>query len=123
MAAEPHPAVRAVHDAARAVVQHPQAPISFMRRLFLEQGRSLYDDVHHFGAVLHNLLDVPPTKLSDGDIAAIGTAVDQVVARAEQAIERNDRSIGEPLEALAQAIYLIRAQYEQIYRRGATRDA
>jgi hypothetical protein len=122
---EPHPTVLAVHHAARAVARHGVArpPVPFWRRLFVKNDPSLYDEVRHFAHVLHSLLDLPPTMLSQADIAAVGTEVDEVVQRAEQAIERNDRTTGEPLEALAPVIYKIRDLYEQIYRRGAAGGA
>lgn len=99
----------------------PRAPVSFWQRLFRPKGQTLYDKLRNFGHVLNKLLAVPPMMLSPADIAAIGADVNQVVERAEQEIERNDTSSGEPLQAFAPAIYTIRDRYERIYRRGAAK--
>ena len=121
MTREVHPAVRAVHHVARSVLHHgePDARASFWRRLFPPRRPRLYDKLRDFGHVLKRVLDVPPSMLSAEDIAAIGTDVNQVVQRAEQEIERNDPTSGEPVESFAATIYTIRARHEQIYRRGA----
>lgn len=119
VARELHPAVREVHHAARSVLQHGQAQThaSFWQRLFPPKRRRLYDKLRQFGHALNHLLDVPPTVLSAEDLTAIGADVDRVAQRAEQELERGDRSCGEPLDSFPAAIYTIRDRYERIYRR------
>lgn len=121
MAREPHPAVREVHHTARSVLHHgePQTGVSFWRRLFPARRPRLYDKLRQFGHALKHLLDVPPSSLSAEDLSAIGADVEQVAQRAEQEIDRNDLTSGEPLESFPAEIYTIRIRYEQIYRRGA----
>ena len=122
MTRELHPAVREVHHAARSVLQHGdvKTPASFWQRLFPQKGRRLHDKLRQFGHALEHLLDVPPSVLSAEDLTAIAADVDRVAQRAEQEIERDDRSSGEPLESYPAAIYTIRERYERIYRRGAS---
>lgn len=119
---ETHPAVLAVHNAAHSVLQHgaPQAPASFWKRLVSATGPGLNELIRDFGHTLSNLLDVPPSLLTNEDIEAVGRDVNEVVERAEEAIDRNDPS-GEPIEPLPPLIYTLRARYEQIYRRGGRR--
>ncbi len=122
MARQLHPAVREVHHAARSVLQHGdvQTPASFWQRLFPPKSRRLYDKLRQFGHALKYLMDVPPSVISAEDLTAIAADVDRVAQRAEQEIERDDRSSGEPLESFPAAIYTIRERYERIYRRGTS---
>jgi hypothetical protein len=121
VAREPHPAVREVHHAARSVLHHGDARThaSFWQRLFPPKRRRLYDKLRQFGHALEHLLDIPPSMLNAEDLSAIAADVDRVAQRAEQEIERDDRSSGEPLESFPAAIYSFRERYERIYRRGA----
>jgi len=104
------------------VLQHGdvQTRASLWRRLFPPKGRTLYDKLRQFGHALTHLEDAPPYVLSAEDLTAIAAEVDGVAQRAEQEIERGDRSSGEPLDAYPAAIYTIRARYERIYRRGVS---
>jgi hypothetical protein len=122
VARELHPAVREVHHAARSVLRHGDVKThaSLWQRLFPPKGQMLYDKLRQFGHALKHLLDVPPSVLTAEDLAAIAADVDGVAQRAEQEIERDDRSSGEPLESYPAAIYTIRERYERIYQRGAS---
>jgi hypothetical protein len=124
MPTQPHPAVRAVHEAAAAVLSHDhQAPSgSFWRRWFdAPHERHLADEVRAFVVSLDLLLDVPPTMLSQLDLTEIHQQVDRVVTRVEEAIDEPGQSGTDAAPSLAQAVYVIRTRYEVLYRRGATK--
>ncbi len=97
-----------------------QTHASLWQRLFPPKSRRLYDKLRQFGHALTHLQDVPPSVLSAEDLTAIAADVDGVAQRAEQEIERDDRSSGEPLESYPAAIYTIRERYERIHRRGVS---
>ena len=108
----------AVRDAAVAVLAHPDAAHkSGWRKWFEIPGeRHLLDDVRAFIHALGDVEDVPPHLLAPADLKDVGEQVDRVVARIETSLDHPDRA-GAPL---AVAVYVIRARYEEIYRRGAT---
>jgi hypothetical protein len=117
-----HPAVLAVHGAAAAVSDHqqPATPASFWRQWFASpQGSHFADRVRAFVGALDQLQDVPPSMLTAGDLKAVGAGVERVVECVEAEIDRIGASSG-AAPALAQAVYVIRARYEELYRRGAT---
>ncbi len=78
--------------------------------------RHLLDDVRAFLLALDDVLDAPPRAISGADIVAVGEQVERVIGRIEASLEHPGREEG----PLAAAIYLIRARYEEIYRRGAS---
>ena len=61
--------------------------------------------------------------LTTADLAFVGADADAVVKRVEAAIEASHNSISEVAAALTPAIYVIRARYEELYKRGATKSA
>jgi hypothetical protein len=103
-------------------LNHGDAPahLPFWQRLFPSKRRRLYDKLRQFGHALKHLLNVPPSTLRPEDLAAIGADVNRVAQRAEQELERGDRTSGEPLDKFPAAIYTIRDRYERIYRRGTS---
>ncbi len=126
MPSQPHASVQAVHDAASDVLasEHRTPSGSFWRRwLEAPHERHFVDHIRAFIVTLDRLLDIPPTLLTPGDLAAIGEDVARVAARAEVAIDESGAAGADAAAALAPAIYLIRTRYEEIYRRGATKGA
>jgi hypothetical protein len=94
----------------------------FWRRWFGESREEGFAHaVRSFATSLNLLLDVPPTMIGRGELAGIGTLVDQVVARIDAEIEESDDPTAEAVAALAPAIYSIRTRYEALYKRGATK--
>jgi hypothetical protein len=123
MPSQPHPSVLAVHHAASVVLSHVLHPTtgSFWRRWFEKPDeRHFADEVRAFVVTLDYLLDVPPQMLTPEDIVSIGQEVDRVVKKVEAAIEEPGVAGSDIAGALAPAVYVIRARYEELYRRGAT---
>jgi hypothetical protein len=122
MSSQPHPAVLAAHEAANVVLNHRRevSSGSFWRRWFENpHERHFADEVRAFVRTLDFLLDVPPHMLSSGDLIAVGEDADRVVTRVEAAIDDQATSAGDAAAALAAAVYVIRARYEELYKRGA----
>jgi hypothetical protein len=125
MPSPPHPAVLAVHDAARAVLDYDSAAStgSFWHRWFdkpLE--RHLADEVRAFVRTLALLLDVPPQMLSREDLRTVGEDADRVVTRIETTLDSLATPAGDVAAALTPAVYVIRARYEELHTRGATKE-
>jgi hypothetical protein len=119
---QPHPAVQSVHRVANVVLNHvhPASTGSFWRRWFEKPDeRHFADEVRAFVVTLDYLLDVPPQMLTREDIVSIGQEVDQVVKKVEAAIEQPGVAGSDVAGALAPAVYVIRARYEELYKRGA----
>jgi hypothetical protein len=114
---ELHPVVLAVRDVAAALLAHEHTPHRSVWRGWFEvpRERHLLDDVRAFIMALDDVLDVPPHFFSRPDIAAVGEQVERVISRIEASLDHPGRESG----PLATAIYVIRARYEDIYRRGA----
>jgi hypothetical protein len=124
MPSQPHPAVLAVQEAAAAVFDHDPQPAtgSFWRRWFDNPGeRHMADIVRNYVLTLDLLLDVPPTMLTRDDLTGVGEDADRVIRRIEAAIDEPGASEDGTAAALAQAVYVIRARYEELYQRGATK--
>jgi hypothetical protein len=122
MTPQPHPAVQAVHHAAGRVMNHvhPATNGSFWRRWFDKPDeRHFADEVRAFVVTLDYLLDVPPQMLTREDIVSIGQDVDHVVMKVEAAIDEPGAAASDAAGALAPAVYVIRARYEELYKRGA----
>src|SRR5205809_7958009 len=122
MPSQPHPAVLAVHHAASVVLDHVLNGHagSFWRHWFEKPDeRHFADEVRAFVVTLDYLLDVPPQMLTREDIASIGQEVDRVVKKVEAAMEEPAVAGSAIAGALAPAVYVIRARYEELYRRGA----
>jgi hypothetical protein len=114
-----HHAVVAVHDAANIVFAHQhQAPAgSFWHRWFdAPKERHFADEVRAFIMALDHLLDVPPQMLTPADLVAVGEDVERVVQRVEAAIDED--AGGGTAAALTPGIYVMRARYEELYKRG-----
>ena len=114
----PHPVALAVRDAAAALFAHEHPPHRSMWRRWFEDPRErhLLDDVRAFLMALDDVLDVPPHVVSGADIAAVGEQIERVIGRIEASLDHPGPDQG----PLATAIYVIRARYEEIYRRGAS---
>jgi hypothetical protein len=125
MISQPHPAVLAVTQAAKAVLAHQgdAASGAFWRRWFDKpRERHLADDVRAFVMALDHLLDVPPQMLTSADLVLVGAEADAVIKRVEAAIEDPEMARANAAAALVPAVYVIRARYEELYkRRGATK--
>jgi hypothetical protein len=125
MSSQPHPAVLAVHEAADVVVNHRREPpsSSFWRRWFENpHERHFADEVRAFVMTLDFLLDVPPQLLSRGDLVAVGEDADRVIKRVETEIDDHALPAGNVAVALAPAVYVIRTRYEELYKRGASKQ-
>ena len=125
MPSQPHHAVQTVHDRAAVVLSHENTAPSgaFWRRWFEKPNeRQFADEVRGFISALNHLLDVPPTMLSPGDLASIGEDVQRVAKRIEAEIEAPGESAAEVAASLAPAVYVIRTRYEEMYKRGATKE-
>ena len=125
MAPQSHPAVLAVHQAAGVVLNHVHVPqtatASVWRRWFEKPDeRHFAEEVRAFIVTLDYLLDVPPQMLTREDLVAVGADADLVVKRVEMSIEDPGAAGREVAAWLAPAVYVIRARYEELYRRGAT---
>src|SRR5438045_260326 len=122
MSSQPHPAVQAAQQAAAVVLNHvhPAASGSFWRHWFEKPDqRHFADEVRAFVVTLDDLLDVPSQMLTREDIITIGQDADRVVKKIEAAIEVLGATGSDVEAALAPAIYVIRARYEELYKRGA----
>lgn len=113
-----HPSVLAVREAAGAVLAHPDsAHKSVWRRWFeASEERHLLDDVKAFVLALGDVQDVPPHLLTPADLKDVGEQIERVIARIETSLDHSAREAG----PLTSAVYVIRARYEDLYRRGAT---
>jgi hypothetical protein len=121
MPGQPHHAVQTLHERAASVMSHAKSPTSggFWRRWLDKPGdREFADEVRAFVVALDYLLNVPPTMLSRRDLAEIGNRVEEVVRRIETEIE----AWPEAAPSLAPAVYVIRTRYEELYKRGATKE-
>jgi hypothetical protein len=109
-----HHAVAAVQVAATTLVDHRDhinEPI--WRRLFdAPREAHLIDLTRNFIAALGDVLDVPPTALTQEDVSAIGREVDRVAERLETRID----ALKDPTDARAfvSAIYALRSRFEEI---------
>jgi hypothetical protein len=122
MPSQPHSAVFAVHDAAKVVLEHQfVAPSdSFWRRWFEKpHERHRADEVRGFVMALDFLLDVPPHMLSRSDLVTVGEDAESVVKKIEAAIDDPAMAAAGAAALLAPAVYVIRARYEELYKRGA----
>jgi hypothetical protein len=122
MSPQPHPAVLAAHRAADVVLSHVHDATtgSFWHRWFEKPDeRHFADDVRSFIVTLRNLLDVPPQMLTREDLISIGQETDRVVQKVEAAIEGSGAAGSNVASSLAPAVYVIRARYEDLYKRGA----
>lgn len=120
MPSQPHPAVLTVHEAAKVVMDHVHHPPTgfFWRRWFEKPDeRHFADEIRAFIRTLGHLLDVPPQLVTREDIAAIGDDCEGVVKNVEASID--DPSAASDVASLTPAIYVIRARYEELYKRGA----
>lgn len=125
MPSQPHHAVQTVHERAAVVLSHESSASGggFWRHWFEKPNeRQFADEVRGFISALNHLLDVPPTMLSRSDLASIGEDVQRVAGRIEAEIEAPGESAVEVAASLAPAVYLIRRRYEELFRRGATKQ-
>ena len=115
---EPHPVARAVRDAAAKLLAHEHTPPRALWRRWVEHPRErhLLDDVRAFVMALDDVLNAPPHAVSGADVAAVGEQIERVISRIEASLDHPGPDQG----PLATAIYVIRARYEEIYRRGAS---
>jgi hypothetical protein len=116
--------VLAVHEAANLVLRHAHhAPNeSFWHRWFEKPDeRHFADEVRAFIARLDHLLDVPPQMLTRDDLAVVGQLSDSVVKCIEAFINDSAATAGGAAAALTPAVYLIRARYEELFKRGASK--
>ena len=124
---QPHPSVLAVHQAAKVVLDHAfheSNGASFWRRWFERPDeRHFADEVRAFVVTLDYLLDVPPQMLTREDLTAIGDDTNRVVKRIETSIEDPAVAGSGVAASLAPAVYVIRARYEELYKRGATKTS
>ncbi len=119
MAHEPHAAVVAVRETARAVLayQHQVPSRLFWRRWFEgSEERHMLDDVRAFTKALIRIQDVPPLLLTAADLKEVGDAVQRVVEKIESTLDDTESGSA----PLAAAVYVIRSTYEALYRRGTT---
>ena len=100
--------------------EHRTSNGSFWRRWFEHPDqRHFADDVRAFVVTLDYLLDVPPQMLTREDVMSVGQDADRVVKKVEEAMEQPATAGSGAAAALAPAIYVIRARYEELYKRGA----
>jgi hypothetical protein len=117
-----HPAVVKVHEAASVVVAHQLAApnAAFWQRWFEKPTeRHLADEIRAFVVALDFLLDVPPQMLSPADLVSIREDAERVIKKVEAAIEDPAIAAAGLSPALTPAVYVIRARFEELYRRGA----
>jgi hypothetical protein len=117
-----HPALLAVHHAAKAVLGRPAVAKSppFWRRLFQPRHKHSFEGlVRFFAHVLKKVLEVPPAMLTPDDLAFVGLEVDRVIKEIEDRLERRGPEVAGDVELLSAAVYRIRSRYELIYQRGA----
>ena len=120
-----HHAVYTIHDRAAAVLSHASGPPpgGFWRSWFDKPSeRQFADEVRAFVVALDYLLDVPPTMISRKDLNSIGEDIEMVIKRIETEIAAQVKSPSDVAASLAPAIYVIRTRYEELHKRGATKE-